>query len=85
MCTVLLLVMQGHVCAHAGMFYLSVKRRLTKKKRVSTAQVPAVNRCTDRRNVAGELHDRRLLKQNGLPAVNGISAKAGVQEDLKNR
>ncbi len=78
------LLLQSHVCAHAGMFYLSVRRRLTKKK-VSTAQVPAVNRCTDRRNVATELHERRLLKENGLPAVNGIRAEAGVQEDLKSR
>lgn len=80
-----MLVMQSYVCPHAGMFYLSVKRRLTKKKKVSTAQVPAVNRCTDRRNVAAELHERRILKENGAPAVNGIRAEAGVQEDLKSR
>lgn len=71
------------------MFYLSVRRRLTKKKKkVGTLQAPAVNRCTDRRNIAADLHERRLVKENGVPAVNGINgirAEAGVQEDLKSR
>ncbi|EIE22654.1 hypothetical protein COCSUDRAFT_47639 [Coccomyxa subellipsoidea C-169] len=70
-------------CFNYGMFWLSIRRRLVKrsKKQVSTAQVPAVNRCTDRRNVRGELQEKSS-KENG---VKDIRAEAASQEILKSR
>lgn len=69
--------------ACAGMFWLSIRRRLGKrsKKHVPTAQVPAVNRCTDRRSVRAELQEKGA-KENG---VRDIRAEAAVQENLKSR
>lgn len=66
------------------MFWLSVRRRLTKRSKLpGAAEMPSRNK--DRCNVRAEGQERRPVKENGVHTVNGIKADAAVQEPLKSR
>jgi hypothetical protein len=52
----------------AGMFWLSVRRRLTKRSKLPGAAEMS-SRNKDRCNLRAEGQERRLVKENGLHAV----------------